>query len=156
MEFCPNPKFHGISWNFFSIFPSSMEFHGIPRNFSAKMVQGQRKWRAVYIIMNIESWWNWIVRGNFASPRNTRCLSNKSDICVSMLFLGMIHCVRCCNHLHHSDVMMGTMAYQITSLTTVYSTVYSKKKSKLSVTGLCEGNYFQLTGWVWFLPVKIY
>ena len=39
---------------------------------------------------------------------------------------------------------MGTVASQITSLTIVYSTVYSgadkKKTSKLRVTGLCEGN----------------
>ena len=34
---------------------------------------------------------------------------------------------------------MGTMASQITSLTTVYSTVYSDA-SKLRVTGLCAGN----------------
>ena len=45
---------------------------------------------------------------------------------------------------HYSDVILGTMASQITSLTSVYSTVYSgadkKKTSKLCVTGLCEGN----------------
>ena len=44
---------------------------------------------------------------------------------------------------HYIDVMMGAMASQITSLTIVYSTVYSnadKKKSKLRVTGLCAGN----------------
>ena len=39
---------------------------------------------------------------------------------------------------------MGAMTSQITSLTIVYSTVYSrrrsKKTSKLRVTGLCEGN----------------
>ena len=39
---------------------------------------------------------------------------------------------------------MGTMASQITSLTMVYSTVYSgadqTKTSKLRVTGLCVGN----------------
>ena len=39
---------------------------------------------------------------------------------------------------------MGEMASQITSLTIVYSTVYSdankKKTSKLRVAGLCEGN----------------
>ena len=28
-------------------------------------------------------------------------------------------------HVHYSDVIMGAMAYQITSLTIVYSTVYS-------------------------------
>ena len=38
---------------------------------------------------------------------------------------------------------MGTVASQITSLTIIYSTVYSdtdKKTSKLHVTGLCAGN----------------
>ena len=35
---------------------------------------------------------------------------------------------------------MGAMAYQVTSLTIVYSPVYSKKTSKLRVTGLCTGN----------------
>ena len=45
---------------------------------------------------------------------------------------------------HYNDVIMSMMASQITSLTIVYSTVYSgadkKKTSKLRVTGLCEGN----------------
>ena len=44
---------------------------------------------------------------------------------------------------HYGDVIMDAMASQITSLTIVYSTVYSgrwKKTSKLRVTGLCEGN----------------
>ena len=45
---------------------------------------------------------------------------------------------------HHIDVIMTTMASQITSLTVVYSTVYfrrrSKKTSKPRVTGLCAGN----------------
>ena len=42
---------------------------------------------------------------------------------------------------HNSDVIMGAMASQITSLTIVYSTVHSgaKKTSKLQVTGLCAG-----------------
>ena len=39
---------------------------------------------------------------------------------------------------------MGTMASQITSLTIVYSAVYSgadqRKQTKLRVTGLCAGN----------------
>ena len=47
-------------------------------------------------------------------------------------------------YLHYSDVIMGTIAYQITSPTAVYSTDYSDadqiKKSKLRVTGLCVGN----------------
>ena len=44
---------------------------------------------------------------------------------------------------HYGDVIMGTMASEITSLRIVYSTVYSgaeKKTSKLRVTGLCERN----------------
>ena len=45
---------------------------------------------------------------------------------------------------HYNNVIMNAMASQITSLTIVYSTGYSrrrsKKTSKLPVTGLCEGN----------------
>ena len=44
---------------------------------------------------------------------------------------------------HYDDVIMGTTASQITSLTIVYWTVFghrSKKTSKLLVTGLCVGN----------------
>ena len=45
---------------------------------------------------------------------------------------------------HWNDVIMSAMASQITSLTTVYSTVYlwrrSKKTAKLRVTGFCAGN----------------
>ena len=43
---------------------------------------------------------------------------------------------------HYCDVKMGAMASQITSLTIVYSTVYStqtKKTSKLRVIGLLCG-----------------
>ena len=42
--------------------------------------------------------------------------------------------------LHHSDVIMSAIASQITGVSIVYSTVCSKKTSKLRVTGLCEGN----------------
>ena len=41
---------------------------------------------------------------------------------------------------YYCDVIMGTMATQITSLTIVYSTVDQNKTSKLRVTGLCAGN----------------
>ena len=43
---------------------------------------------------------------------------------------------------HYNDVIMNTIASQITSLTVVYSTVHSrsKKTPKLRVTGLCVGN----------------
>ena len=47
------------------------------------------------------------------------------------------------NMYHYSDVIMGAMASQITSVSIVYSTVRSgtdKKTSKPRVTGLCEGN----------------
>ena len=46
--------------------------------------------------------------------------------------------------VHYNDVIMRAMASQITSLTIVYSTVYSrrrsKKTSKLRITDLCAGN----------------
>ena len=46
--------------------------------------------------------------------------------------------------MHYTDIIMGTMAPEITSLTVVYSIVYSgadpTKTSKLPVAGLCEGN----------------
>ena len=46
--------------------------------------------------------------------------------------------------IHYIDVIMTTMASQITSITVVYSIVFSgadkKKTSKLRVTGLCAGN----------------
>ena len=45
--------------------------------------------------------------------------------------------------IHYIDVIMTTMASQITSLTVVYSIVYSgadqRKYKKLRVTGLCAG-----------------
>ena len=49
-----------------------------------------------------------------------------------------------CENRHYNDVLFGTLASQITSLTSVYSTVYSdadqRKHQKLRVTGLCAGN----------------
>ena len=51
--------------------------------------------------------------------------------------------VPCVGLLHCNGVIMGAMASQITSITSVYSTVYpgtDKKIPKLRVTGLCEGN----------------
>ena len=46
--------------------------------------------------------------------------------------------------MHHNDVMMGALASQITSLTSVLLNrlfmLRSKKASKLRVTGLCVGN----------------
>ena len=47
------------------------------------------------------------------------------------------------NKPHYSDVILSAMESLITTLTIVYSTVYSgadKKTSKLHVTGLCGGN----------------
>ena len=46
------------------------------------------------------------------------------------------------HRIHYNDVIMSTIASQITSLTIVYSSVYSgsKKTSKCRVTGLCAGN----------------
>ena len=44
--------------------------------------------------------------------------------------------------IHYGDVIMGAIAFQITSFTIVYSAVYSdasQKTSKLLITGLCAG-----------------
>ena len=41
---------------------------------------------------------------------------------------------------HYSDVIMGTMASQTTSLAIVYSGADQRKSSKLRVAGLCAGN----------------
>ena len=45
---------------------------------------------------------------------------------------------------HHDDVIIGAMASQTTSFTTVYPTAYSnsdqRKHQKFRVTGLCAGN----------------
>ena len=65
---------------------------------------------------------------------------------------------------HYSDVIMDAIASQITSLTIVYSTVYSdadQKTPKLRVTGLCVGNslwfFFQWKQYqvnMWFAMVQ--
>ena len=53
-----------------------------------------------------------------------------------------IHFPKAIERSHYSDVITGTIASQITSLTIVYLTVYSdaEKTSKFRVTGLCAGN----------------
>ena len=47
-------------------------------------------------------------------------------------------------NLHYNDVIMGAMAYQITRLTIVFSTVYSdadqRKHQSSASLGLCAGN----------------
>ena len=60
-------------------------------------------------------------------------------------FVGMIKWISICDSweviLELQWLIMGAMASQITSLTIVYSTVYSRgRTSKFCVTGLCEGN----------------
>ena len=57
--------------------------------------------------------------------------------CQPLLLLTELH------DFHYNDVIISAMASQITSLTTVYSTIYSgtdKQKSKPRVTGLLEVN----------------
>ena len=55
-------------------------------------------------------------------------------------------CMCMCGSLptHYNDVIMGAIASQITSLTIVYSTISSRRRSKETsksrVTGLCAGN----------------
>ena len=60
--------------------------------------------------------------------------------CISPLYTNVTMYLCPSPDLHYNDVIMSTMASQITSLTIVYWTVYSipksKKTSKLYVTGL--------------------
>ena len=46
--------------------------------------------------------------------------------------------------VHYSDVIKGPMAYQITSVSSVHSTVFfsgaDQRNHQIRVTGLCEGN----------------
>ena len=56
-----------------------------------------------------------------------------------------VSCDRLCHiYTHYCDVIMGAIASQITSLTIVYSRVYSganqRKHQSPPVTGLCAGN----------------
>ena len=64
-----------------------------------------------------------------------------------IIYVLLLHvCMYTCRYskYHYSYVIMGAMTSQITSLTIVYSTVYSgtdkKKISKFRVTGLCARN----------------
>ena len=63
---------------------------------------------------------------------------------IFMLWFSELRRSGCVGSTHYNDVIMSTMASQITGLTIVFSNVYSrrrsKKTSKLRVTGLCEGN----------------
>ena len=63
--------------------------------------------------------------------------------CNRYFYFTNIH-LRAGSVLHYIYVIMSAMASQITSHMSVYSTIYSrrrsKKTSKLRITGLCEGN----------------
>ena len=78
-------------------------------------------------------------------PTKKKLKSQKKLVCFTLYFEMITHnLIIILAGRHYNDVIMSTMASQITSLTIVYSTVYSrcrlKKTSKLRVTGLCEGN----------------
>ena len=66
-------------------------------------------------------------------------LSNIQGLCVARSFIYPF------KNMSIQHVKMSAMVSQITSLTSVYSTVYSrcrsKKTSKLCITGLCAGNW---------------
>ena len=52
---------------------------------------------------------------------------------------------------HYSDVILGAMASQITSLTIVYSTLHSGTDQTSKLTGLCAGNS-PVTGYAEMFP----
>ena len=61
---------------------------------------------------------------------------------------------------HYNDVIMSALVSQITSLTIVYSIVYSrrrsKKTSKLRVTGLCAGKMLPFDDASWMYGVFLW
>ena len=75
-----------------------------------------------------------------SSPPKYRVLSDRVSTGLSCISSSVYYMA------HYRDVIMSTMASQITSLTIVSSTVYSvfrrrsTKTSKFRVTGLCVGN----------------
>ena len=99
--------------------------------------------------------WRYVYMGECARIRisygytcTNMCLISGHSYVLKMLsslygLYGALTCAYSQPPSHYNDVIMTTMAYQITSLTNVYSTIYSrhrsKKTSKLHVTGLCEG-----------------
>ena len=130
---------------------------------SAKMAQGQRKWRAViyiyvYIYIHVVST-NIIAFDGAKSSAgisqtiyfcraaiaNDQILVASFQMIVKILLNGEIPLTsRIEPAKHYSDVIISTVASQNTSLAIVYSTFHSdadhKKKSKLRITGLCAGN----------------
>ena len=56
--------------------------------------------------------------GHFMTNNVTLCAFQNIKFLAESIFVG-------CHPLHYSEVIMGAMASQITSLTIVYSTVYS-------------------------------
>ena len=58
--------------------------------------------------------------------------------------LAILRNYRKCKYMYYSDIIMSPMVSQISSLTTVYSIVYSdtdqRKHQSSCITGLCEGN----------------
>ena len=81
-------------------------------------------------------YWSYTIRPHLTTSLLLLLLfyHNQNDAVLDM------HVVHADNLQHYNDVITSVVASQITSLTIVYSTVYSEKTSKLRVTGLCEGN----------------
>ena len=95
---------------------------------------------------NVIDIWHWLRRStNFSGTLSAGSYIRFGSVLLRWVTHRLIYLLRICyDELYYSDVIMGAMASQITSLTIVYSTVCSgadqRKTSKLRVTGLCEGN----------------
>ena len=109
--------------------------------------------RALYLIYPFSSLWLYIYISGCCIPRILWVSLNKLDgrtmFSLKIHYVLFYFALNTCGYMirckwNYNDVIMSTMASKITSLTIVYSTVYSrcrpKKTSKLRVTGLCEGN----------------
>ena len=85
-----------------------------------------------------------LLESRILKPQSWYHFLKQCHILIRWLLNGCDHIVWSFVFIHYCDVIMGAIASQITSLTIVYSIVYSganqKKTSKLRVTGLCAGN----------------
>ena len=93
-----------------------------------------------YLFHNLFSW---CADGHVCAKENQWNLWH-NEMMTILLSLETLELLVCAFLHHYCDVIMGANASQITSLTVVYSIVYShadkKKQSNLCVTGLCAGN----------------
>ena len=88
--------------------------------------------------MSDQSKWYHFLKKNLTGPYQTYSCHLFSESHIQLILPKCTLSYHC--ELHCSDVIMGTVASQITSLTQPFVQTQIKKTSKLRVTGRCAGN----------------